>query len=66
MYYEQGRVPIVFVLNGRPMAHWNALSKGFPMVPRSVFVGGYFSVCGLLSLGLVRVASAVGLWLDVL
>eukprot|EP00962_Isochrysis_galbana_P049473 scaffold20962_cov112-Isochrysis_galbana.AAC.6 len=29
------------------MAHRKALFKGFPMVSGAVFVGGYFSVCGL-------------------
>eukprot|EP00962_Isochrysis_galbana_P020491 scaffold5984_cov137-Isochrysis_galbana.AAC.2 len=33
VYCEQGRVSVVFVLYLRPMAHWKALSKGFPMVP---------------------------------
>eukprot|EP00962_Isochrysis_galbana_P027716 scaffold8730_cov84-Isochrysis_galbana.AAC.1 len=35
VYCGQGRVSVVFVLYLRPMAHWKALPKGFPMVPGS-------------------------------
>eukprot|EP00962_Isochrysis_galbana_P017079 scaffold4905_cov121-Isochrysis_galbana.AAC.3 len=45
------RVPVALRLDGWPMAHWKALSKGFPTVPGVLFVGGYFSVCDRLSLG---------------
>eukprot|EP00962_Isochrysis_galbana_P049474 scaffold20962_cov112-Isochrysis_galbana.AAC.7 len=30
---------------GRPMARWKALSKGFPMVPGAVFLGGSRAGC---------------------